>query len=185
MAAADAIYTGFADTFVRRADLPSLVCALTEPDGEALSVTLAYYASAPPPAILAPRQQDIDALCSKPTLEEILDGLQTSRQDWAQSAGRAASARSPLSMKLTLAAIRASRQLDTLEDVLNLEFRLTTRLFTHGEFIEGIRALLVDKDKSPRWQPPDMQDISQDMVSSFLAPLTSQPELDLIATGIR
>ncbi|MGI9524165.1 MAG: enoyl-CoA hydratase/isomerase family protein [Hyphomicrobiaceae bacterium] len=185
MAAADAIYAGFADTFVRRTDLKPLVSALTDSEGEALSVTLAHYASAPPAATLAPRQKDIDTFCSKPTLEEILGDLQTSSEEWAQSGAQTASTRSPLSMKLTLAAIRAARRLGALEDALNLEFRLTTRLFMHGEFIEGIRALLVDRDKTPRWQPPHMHDISKDMVTSFLAPLTSQPELDLTASDLR
>ena len=182
MAAADAIYAGFADTFVRRTDLPPLVRALTDPQGEALSVTLANHATAPPAAVLAPRQDDVDTLCSKPTLEDILNGLHAHSENWAQSAAQSASTRSPLSMKLALAAIRAARQLGSLEDVLNLEFRLTTRLFVHGEFIEGIRALLIDKDKAPRWQPPQMRDISPDMVSEFLGPLTSQPELGLSAT---
>ena len=53
----------------------------------------------------------------------------------------------PLSLKLTLAAIRNARKVGSLEAALNVEYRLCVRLFEHGEFIEGVRALIVDKDE--------------------------------------
>jgi enoyl-CoA hydratase len=74
-------------------------------------------------------------------------------------------------LKLTLAAIRNARTLPALESALNVEYRLTTRLFEHGEFIEGVRALLVDKDKRPKWNPPRLKEVSSEMVEAFFAPL--------------
>ena len=74
-------------------------------------------------------------------------------------------------MKLTLRAIRLARQMDSLEEALNLEYRLTTRLFLSGEFPEGVRALLVDKDKAPKWNPPTLAAVTEDLLGDFLAPL--------------
>ncbi len=59
----------------------------------------------------------------------------------------------------------------SLEHALAMEFRLTTRLFVRGEFIEGVRALLVDKDKAPQWQPPSLDSVSDALVADYLSPL--------------
>jgi enoyl-CoA hydratase len=69
----------------------------------------------------------------------------------------------------------------SLEQALNLEYRLTTRLFVHGEFVEGVRALLVDKDKSPKWNPPTLDEVTQAMVADFMGPLPPGEELGLVA----
>ena len=69
--------------------------------------------------------------------------------EWAQKTAAALAQKSPKSLKLTLAAIRQARRLGSLEAALNVEFRLTVRLFEDGEFLEGVRALIVDKDRQP------------------------------------
>lgn len=89
--------------------------------------------------------------------------------------------RSPLSLKLTLAAIRNARSLPSLEAALEVEYALTVRLFEHGEFIEGIRALIVDKDRSPRWRPARLEDVSDEMIADFMRPLAPGDALGLAA----
>ena len=74
-----------------------------------------------------------------------------------------------------------SAALLSLEDALNLEYLLTTRLFLSGELPEGVRALLVDKDKAPRWNPATLSDVSEDVLTDFLGPLTDTDELGLTA----
>lgn len=181
MAAADAIYAGFADTFVESANLDSLLAALIDPEGDPVGVTAASFAAAPAPVVHAARQDDIDRIFSAPRLEDIVANLKASDVAWAEGALKAISQRSPLCLKLTLAAVRAARNFKSLEEALNLEYRLTCRLFERGEFIEGIRALLIDKDKAPKWNPPTIEAVSDDLVSEFMAPLTHRPELDLRA----
>lgn len=180
MNAADAIIFGFSDTFVPSERLPDLVAALIEPGGDPIGITIANFAEAPPPPVLAARQSVTDEIFAKDTVEEIVAALsEHSTEDWQAKAHNAAYVRSPLSMKLTLEAIRRARIGGSLEEALNMEFRLTTRLFRHGEFIEGIRALLVDKDKAPKWNPPKLQDISVEQVETFFEPLTEDDELNL------
>jgi hypothetical protein len=55
------------------------------------------------------------------------------------------------------------------------------RLYEHGEFLEGVRALLVDKDRTPKWNPPRLEDVTPAMVEAFLAPLPAGEELGLTA----
>ena len=76
-----------------------------------------------------------------------------------------------------------ARGMSCLEESLNLEYRLVTRLFRHGEFIEGIRALLVDKDKAPKWNPPTVAEVTDEMVGAFLAPLAAGEALTLTPPG--
>ncbi len=78
--------------------------------------------------------------------------------------------RSPLALKLTLEAIRRAREYRTLEKALTIEYRLCTALFRHGEFIEGVRALLIDKDRAPKWRPARLADIDDAMIKGFFAP---------------
>ena len=180
MGAADAIYAGFADTFFAAEKLDELVKALCDMDGDPIGVTLASFADAPPPTVHADRQAEIDHVFAADTLEDIVATLRTSSIDWAEKALKAIDKRSPLSLKLTLAAVRKARTFSSLEDSLKLEFRLCSRLARHGEFFEGIRALLIDKDKSPKWNPTTIGDVSEDMVAAFMEPLDEIPELDLI-----
>jgi enoyl-CoA hydratase len=181
MAAADALYAGFADTFIESARLEDFVAALTDPKGDPVGVTVAAFAMAPPPPVHADRQSDIDEIFAAETVEDVRSRLAASDIEWASNAVGALDQRSPLSLKLTLAAVRAARRMASLEEVLNLEYRLTTRLFEHGEFIEGIRALLVDKDKAPKWNPARLEEITPDMIAEFMAPLTGRDELGLVA----
>lgn len=181
MNAADAIVMGFADTFVSVAKLPELVAALVDPKGDAVGVTIAGFAEAPPPPVLINRQEAVDQIFARDSVEAIVATLGASSEEWQNKAAAAAAVRSPLSLKLTLAAVRAARQMSSLEEVLNLEYRLTTRLFLCGEFVEGVRALLVDKDKAPKWNPAVLEDVSDAMVAEFLGPLGPGEELDLKA----
>ena len=179
MGAGDAIYAGFADTCIEGARLEELTAALKDPAGEPVGVSIATMAAAPPPVVHAARQSEIDLIFGEAGVEDIVAKLEQSEEAWTDAALETIAKRSPLALKLTLAAIRKARGFASLEDSLNLEFRLTTRLFVRGEFIEGIRALLIDKDKTPQWNPPSLDAVSGAMVNEFLGPLADREELGL------
>ena len=177
MGAADAIYAGFADTYVTAERLDNLVDVLCDPSGDPIGVAIASFADAPPPTVHADRQAAIDAIFDADSLEAIVEGLQASDAEWSAGALKAIDQRSPLSLKLTLAAVREARTFKSLEDSLKLEFRLCSRLARHGEFFEGIRALLIDKDKAPKWNPSSIAGVTDAMVADFMGPLDGLPEL--------
>ncbi len=93
--------------------------------------------------------------------------------DWAKKTLADFEVRSPLAMKATLAAITRARKLGTLEEALDVELRLCSHLYEHGEFIEGVRALLVDKDKSPKWSPSRLEDVTPAMVEALFQPVSA------------
>ena len=183
MSGADAIQAGFSGTFAPSAALAGLKAELANPKGQPVdeivdALSDEYPVPVSPLMALKPK---IDKFFGGPTVEGILSALQTTTDEWAQKARSDLLQKSPLALKTTLSAIRQARQLPWLEAALNVEFRLCTRLFEHGEFPEGVRALLVDKDKAPKWNPPRLQDVTLDMVTALFAPFPPEQELGLYA----
>ena len=182
MRGAGTMFARFADTFVPSSRLPELAAALSEvAEPSAVDGIIARFSEPPPPSDLASRAREIDAAFRFDSVEAIRDALQGMDTEWARKALSDLDHRSPLALKLTLAAIRSARTLPSLEEALNVEFRLTVRLLEHGEFLEGVRALLVDKDKSPKWNPPSLAGVTDEMVAQFLSPLPEAEALVLKA----
>ena len=125
----------------------------------------------------------IDAAFAFDRVEDILRALEGMPGEWAAQTLAELRTKSPLAMKLTLAALRRARGYVSLEECLNMEYRLTVRLYEHGEFLEGVRALIVDKDKAPRWNPPQLEAVTPAMVDAFFVPLPADEELGLKADG--
>lgn len=178
--ASDGLYAGFADSCIALETRDDLFAELTDTSGDPVGVTIAEYAADPPPAEHAARQSDIDRLFAGETVEDIIAALKAdTTTDWAAGMAETLGHKSPLSLKLTLAAIRKARTMSSLEEALAMEFRLTTRLFEHGEFLEGVRAQLVDKDRSPKWPSQDLASVSDEQVAVFFAPLSAADELKI------
>jgi len=177
MNAADAHYAGFTDTLVPSARLAALAARLCDPEGGDVRTVIAGHAQAPEPSRLAASGPDIDKAFAGDTIEVILATLAKMPGEWAAKTRAALAQKSPKSLKLTLAAIRKARTLQSLEDALTIEYRLTVRLFEDGEFPEGVRALIVDKDRAPKWSPPQLDGVSDDLVAHYLAPLPQEEDL--------
>ncbi|MEZ5789877.1 MAG: enoyl-CoA hydratase/isomerase family protein [Nitratireductor sp.] len=79
----------------------------------------------------------------------------------------------PLSVACAFEIIGNARAATALEDVLAMEYRFTARCMEHGEFLEGIRAAVIDKDRNPRWQTPMLEDIGKERIAFMLSDLGS------------
>jgi enoyl-CoA hydratase len=160
----DAIYAGFADLYVHRRRLEDLKAALVEAGDVA---ALDHFAEAPPPSSLATRQQDIDRIFSAPALPEILEGLRADGSDWALSALDAIEKGSPLSALMILAVIRDASSMET---ALRNEYRFVSRVLEHGDFLEGIRAIVIDKDRKPVWRHRNIDEVPGGLLVTMQAP---------------
>ena len=180
MAAADAIHARFADVFVASDRLGDLAARLADPGGGAVPEVIGSFGSDAGVSPLAARHRDIDRIFAGDSVEAMLDRLTATPGEWAQKVAATLAQKSPKSLKLTLAAVRNARHLGSLEEALNVEYRLCVRLFEDGEFPEGVRALLVDKDRKPKWSPPRLADVRPELVATYLAPLPVGEELGLI-----
>lgn len=181
MRGAGTIFSGFADVFVQSAKLDDLRAALCKARAADVKSVIAGFTEPPPHSNLADRADIIGRTFSQPTIAAILDALAREEDEWAAKTHEALLARSPKALAATLAAVRRARKLGSLEEALNVELRLCLHLFEDGEFIEGVRALLVDKDKSPRWNPPTLAELSDATIEALFAPLPADHELGLRA----
>lgn len=180
--AADAIHIGFADTFVPSSALEALKAALCDPQGGSVDAVVARFKQDPGASAVAALAPQIAEGFSAPTVEGILSALGAMSGDWAAKTRTTLLGKSPKALKLSLAAIRQARALATLEEALNVEYRLVCRLFEDGEFPEGVRALIVDKDRRPKWNPEALDGVSDALVHTYLAPFPDELELKLAKT---
>ncbi len=177
MRAVDAIYARFSDVLVPSARLPALIDRLTDAGGGPVGEAIRSLAEDAGDSELARRRDGIDAAFAGAEVERMHLDLGSLAAEWAAKARAALVQKSPKALKLTLAAIRQARRLPSLEEALKAEYRLTVRLFEDGEFPEGVRALLIDKDRAPKWCPPALGEVTDELVARYLAPLPPDEEL--------
>jgi len=164
---ADAIAMGFADHYVHHDRLADFTTAVVR-DGVASA--LDSYAIEPPPSPLVAQRDWIDECYAGETVADIVAAL---RQHEATAAGEAAemiATRSPSALAVTLRAVREAAQLDTMEDVLRQEYRVSCAALRSRDLVEGIRAQLIDKDRNPKWSPASLTAVSDADVDAFFVP---------------
>jgi enoyl-CoA hydratase len=172
--AADCLYAGIATHFMSSAQQAALLEALstsTCTDPQAVEALLARFAQEAGPASLPGKQAWIDHYFQEACLGDILAKL-AQGDDEAQALYAQICNFSPTSLHLTFAAVRQGRQHD-LAGCLTQEYRIVCALKGGHDFYEGIRAQLIDKDKSPRWQPAHITQVSSEDIARHFAPPAS------------
>ncbi|HME48199.1 enoyl-CoA hydratase/isomerase family protein [Mycobacterium sp.] len=164
----DAVAMGFADHYVPHRALAEFTRAIV--DG-GLHAALDRYAVAPPFSELVAQQTWIDECYMGDTVADIVAALRGHDAGPANDAANLIASRSPTSLAVALAAIRRAAKLDTLEDVLRQEYRVSCATLRTHDLVEGIRAQVVDKDRNPKWSPASLAAISDDDVEAFFAPV--------------
>ncbi len=162
MQGADAVHAGLATHFVPRADLPALSQALAE-DGPA---ALGAHGTPPPPFSLAPQRAAIDRCFGADRMSEILHRLEATGEAWATQTLAALRTVSPSALCWTLEALRRGTNL-TLPQCQAAELALTRTTMRHPDFAEGVRAMVVDKDRKPRWQPSRVEDVNPATIAAL------------------
>jgi len=177
--AEDAVGTSLATHRVRSAQLPDLIDGLCG----AVSVDALLNAFALPdgPGPVMAQRSAIDRLFQGYRIEDILAALDAEAAGgaaaaFAHAAGALMRTKSPLSLKLALAQLRRGRDCD-FDACMRMEFRIVSRIVRGHDFYEGIRAVIIDKDQAPRWQPAALAAVTEAEVDRHFAPLAR--ELDL------
>ena len=174
--AADALYVGLADHFVPSERLRDLAAALTGLDSQrAVTEAVGRFAEIAPAGTLADRRSWIDSCYSADTAEEIIERLRAHGDPEAAKAADTIAGKSPTSVKTTLAALRRARALGSLEEVLEQEYRVSCATLTWPDLVEGIRAQVIDKDRSPKWSPATLAEVDAAVVEAAFEPAPDGP----------
>ena len=177
--AAQALELGLADSVLDVSQLQPAWDALAELDftaTDALASWIAMFSIAAYACCTGPRGR-FDYYFALPTVADIVQALEADPDEWAQKTAATLRQRSPLMLHVALAQIRRARSL-TLADDLRMERDMIYHCFhpdhlgktaLRSETVEGIRALVIDKDQAPQWQPSRNEDVTPAMVSPFFS----------------
>ena len=163
--AADAIYCGLADVNIAAARLPELPAALADcRTARDVRARLDDMSVPPSPGKLPAAREWIDGCYGADDVETIVDRLGASNVDAARTALATMRKMSPTSLKVTLRNIRAAVSFKRVEESFQQDYRIALACIAEHDFIEGIRAQIVDKDRNPHWLPDKLEDVTRGMV---------------------
>jgi enoyl-CoA hydratase len=158
----DAVHAGFGTHYVPRARLPALSAALAEIGVAAL----ARFAEPLPAYGLSGTVAAIDACFGAGTVREIVTRLEADGGEWTAPVLKALRTVSPTALSFTLEALRRGADM-TLPRALDAEFALTKTTMAYPDFAEGVRAMVVDKDRQPKWTPARIEDVDPAVVTGM------------------
>ena len=163
----DAILAGFADYYIPEETWPGLIAALEE-TGDWSRIDAASETS--PDGKLSALREQIDTHFAGETLGDILRSLHGDDGDFARETLGALERNSPLAMACAVEMAHRLGEASTIRQALALEYRFTHRAMEHSDFLEGIRAAIIDKDRNPKWRHA-LEEVNSIMVSQMLLPL--------------
>jgi enoyl-CoA hydratase len=164
----DAIAMGFADHYVPHEALAEFTQAIIE---GGVDTAVDRYAVAPPLSELVAQRAWIDECYEGDTVADIVAALRGHDAGPANDAANLIASRSPTALAVALEAVRRAAKLDTLEDALRQEYRVSCATLRTHDLVEGIRARVVDKDRDPKWSPASLAAVSAHDVEAFFAPV--------------
>ncbi len=181
--AADMLNLGIATHYIHSSKLDELEIALKKldygEDGfEEVEALLAKHCSQPnDDSLLADNEAKINRLFEGNKLSEVMANIAADDSEFAQKIAKTLSRMSPIAMAVTFEQIKRGSHLD-FDMCMQLEMRLSSQMMHGSDFFEGVRALLVDKDKSPKWQPDKLEEISKPMIQCYFAEIDNELVLD-------
>jgi enoyl-CoA hydratase len=172
---ADSLALGLATHYIPSAELERLKAALTS-EPQRIEAILEEARTEPSPAAINAQQPQIDTLFASDQLEDILAALAADSSEWAQKQLATLRTKSPQTCKVSLRLLAESLRLDDFADEMRMEYRIAVRICRRHDFIEGVRALIIDKDNTPQWNPATPEGVTTDLVDQIFAPLSAGEE---------
>jgi enoyl-CoA hydratase len=167
---AECLRLGLATHYVESLALDDLKARIAA-EPERLEALLAEHATPPPPAKIEAHLTDIDRLFAFDDYEEVLAALHADGSEWAQAQIESLACKSPQACKVSLRMLYDGALMTDFADEMRQEYAVATRVVQRPDFVEGVRALLVDKDNQPAWDPPTPEAVTTRMLDRIFAPM--------------
>ena len=140
-------------------------------DPAAIEAILADLSVGPPAAKILVHQPAIDRLFAADTLETVFAALAADPSDWARAQSALLLTKSPQTMKVSLRLLHEGAQMRDFAAEMRQEYAVGCRVVQRHDFIEGVRAVIIDKDNAPRWNPATPEEVSDHLINQIFAPL--------------
>ena len=172
---AECLALGLATHYVPSAALDDAKARIAT-DPQAIAATLDALVETPPEAKILAQREAIDRLFASDALEDIYAALETDGGDWATQQLATLRTKSPQTMKVSLRLLHEGQMMATFEDEMRQEYAIGSRVVQRHDFLEGVRAVIVDKDNAPRWDPATPEDVTDHVIDQIFAPLSPADE---------
>lgn len=171
---ADCLWAGLASHYLPVSTLAEAKARLI--DGEAPGRVLAALAQQPEETPITAHLMDILRHFNKPTLEGIIASLESDEEQWTKDTRAMLATRCPTTCKVALRQMAQSLRMESFSQNMAMEYRIACRVVMLPDFAEGVRAVILDKDNAPRWDPATPEAVTDEMIEAIFAPLPTQEE---------
>ncbi|HKH27932.1 MAG TPA: enoyl-CoA hydratase/isomerase family protein, partial [Sphingomicrobium sp.] len=168
--ASECLYLGLATNYIQQASLEELHDRILKAPGR-IQGALGAAAAIAPDAKIESNLGQITRLFASDRLEDVLASLEEDGSDWAQSELATLKSKSPLSCKVSLRLLAEGANRSSFAEEMRAEYALAGRIVRTHDFREGVRALLIDKDNNPQWDPPTPEEVDDEMLDVLFEPL--------------
>ncbi|EJL36557.1 enoyl-CoA hydratase/carnithine racemase [Caulobacter sp. AP07] len=172
---ADCLRLGIATHFVEFGAVEGLKKAIVA-DPRRIDDTLKKYRADAGKAPLVSTELDLNRLFVGDSVEQIFEFLEADSSDWGKAQLAVLKTKSPQTLKVAFRQLETGAALTDFADNMVMEYRIGARVVQRHDFIEGVRAVIIDKDNAPRWDPAKLEDVSDAMLDEIFAPLPSDQE---------
>jgi enoyl-CoA hydratase len=172
--AADCLHAGLATHYVPSERLRGLKAELAE-NSKDIEALLAQFHVDPGPAPLLAHGAELDAAFGQGSVEAILAALEAG-SDWAQAQAAALRTKSPQTLKVAFRQLALGAIAPDFAANMAMEYRIGARVVQRHDFLEGVRAVIVDKDNAPKWNPATLEGVSEELLDAIFAPLSADQE---------
>ena len=172
---AECRFLGLATHYLPADALPGVKAEIAEAP-ERIEAILDGASVVPPPARIEANLPLIDRLFGSDDYEAVLEALASDPSDWAQTGLATLSAKSPQACKVSLRMLYDGALMQDFADEMRQEYAVATRVVQRHDFVEGVRALLIDKDNRPAWQPDTPEGVTDHMIDTIFAPLAEEEQ---------
>jgi enoyl-CoA hydratase len=167
---AECLALGLASDYLPADRLDAAKALIAQTPSE-MTLILDDLALAPPEARIVAHQAAIDRLFASDRLEDILAALAADPSDWAQATLATLATKSPQTMKVSLRLLKEGAAMIDFAAEMTQEYAVGYRVVTRHDFIEGVRAVIIDKDNAPRWNPATAEGVTDALIDEIFAPL--------------